>query len=135
VNRDGASAGPVVEVDQDDLLPGSEHELTADDGHALRWSDQRGFQVRVGVGVVVEPVVLVVAARRHKRFQQRRHVGNCAGLVFDRRHGDGSPGREHGAHATIDAGRTHNAVDPFGDVDDRAITGRLHPQHTTVDSH
>jgi hypothetical protein len=42
LHADGPAARAVVEVDQDDLLPGAQDQLTADDRDRLRWPDQRG---------------------------------------------------------------------------------------------
>ena len=66
----GPLARAVVEVDQHELLPGAEREPAADDRDHLGGADDRGALVGVGVGVVVEPVVLVVAAGRDQALEQ-----------------------------------------------------------------
>src|SRR5205823_5234690 len=60
---DRAVALPVVEIQQYHLLPGSERETALDDRDRLRGADDGRAHVRVGVGVVIEAVVLVVALR------------------------------------------------------------------------
>ena len=64
----------VVEVDEDDLLPGSERELAFYDRNRLRRSDHRCAQVCVRVGVVVADVVLVVTGRRDQPVEQRLEI-------------------------------------------------------------
>ena len=54
-----------------------------------------GAEVGVGVGVVVEAVVLVVAGARDQAVEQRLEVVDSAGLVLHRGDGDGRPGGEH----------------------------------------
>ena len=62
--------GAIVEVDQDQLLPGAERESPADHRDLLRGAEERGALVRVGVRVVVQPVVLVVALGRDETVER-----------------------------------------------------------------
>ena len=66
-----ALARAVVEVDQDQLLPGAERQAAADHRDLLRGADQGGALVGVRVGVVVQPVVLVVAVDGDEPVEQR----------------------------------------------------------------
>ena len=54
-----------------------EREAAADQRDLLGGADQRGALVGVRVGVVVEPVVLVVAVDRDQPVEQRAQVGDA----------------------------------------------------------
>src|SRR5450755_4076498 len=59
LDADRAFSGTIVEVEQHDLLPGSERQSSVDHGDRLRGTDQRRPLMGVRIGVVVEPIVLV----------------------------------------------------------------------------
>ena len=128
----GPVARAVVEVDQDELLPGAEREPPADHRHLLGGADQRGALVGVGVGVVVEPVVLVVALDRDQPVEQGPQVGDAAGLELHRRDRGGRPAHEGGDEPVVDRPLGHHPLDVGGDVDDVGITTGREPQFPAV---
>ena len=111
-------AGAVVEVDQDQLLPGPERQAPVDHRDLLGGADQRGALVRVRVGVVVQPVVLVVARRLGmSRSSSVAQVGDPAGLELHRRDCGGGPTHEGGDQSIRHGSVGHNPLDVGGDVD------------------
>ena len=80
--------------------------------------DQRGALVGVGVGVVIEAVVLVVALGRDEPVEQVPQVGDAAGLELHRRDCGGGPTDEGGDQSIVHGSRGHDPLDVGGDVDD-----------------
>src|SRR5918992_3306389 len=68
----------VVEVDQHELLPGAERETAVAHRDGLRGTYDRRSDVGVGVGVVVQAVVLVVALRRDQALEHIAEVPHAA---------------------------------------------------------
>ena len=92
LDDDGPLARAIVEVDQDQLLPGAEGEAAIEDRDRLRGTDPRRQLVGVGVGVVVEPVVLVIREVDHvgipprgepQLFSVNRHVSTLPELLAE----------------------------------------------------
>ena len=104
-------------------------------GNALRRAHDRRAQVGVGVGVVVEAVVLVVARARDQALEGGLEVAHAAGLVLHGRDRGGRAGHEHGHHAAVGLGLLHHAAHPLGEVDDVAVALGRQPQEAAVDGH
>src|SRR5690242_8318262 len=97
LDDDPPGAGPVVEVDEHDLLPGAEQQLAAGEGNRDRRPDEGGPHVAVPVGVGVALVVLPAVVLGDEALEGVVEVLVAAGLVLDRRHAAGRMGHEHGA--------------------------------------
>ena len=110
-------------------------EPAVDDRDRLRRADHGGAQMGVGVRVVVEAVVLVVAGARDQAVEQLLQVVDAARLVLHRRDRDGRAVANTVDHAAIDAGRGDDARDSRRDVDDVPVARRLHPEQTAVNGH
>ena len=125
----------VVEVDQDQLLPGAERQSPADHRDLLRGADQRRALVRVGVGVVIQPVVLVVALGWDERSSSARRSATPPGsnsivviaAVDPRTKAVTSPS------ATGPYG--HDPLDVCGDVNDVGVPLRRVAQLPAVHGH
>jgi len=91
--------------------------------------------VRVRVRVVVARVVLVVARGRNQAVEEGLQVGDPAGLVLHRRHGDRRADREDDRHAGLHPGARDDRADAVGQVRDRAVPGSAQPQQPAVDGH
>src|SRR6185436_1091560 len=98
-----ALARTVVEIEQHNLLPGPELEPSPRNRDRLRWTDDRGPLVRVRVGVVVEPIVLVVPLRRNQAIKHRSEVAHPTGLVLHRRDRCGRAADERRCLPVLDA--------------------------------
>ena len=108
----------VVEVDEHQLLPGSECETAVLHRHDLRGADDRSALVRVRVRVVVEAVVLVVAVRWDQPVEQGTQVVDPARLEFhggDRRRRSADEG---GSLPVGSPGVGDRRLHAAGDVDD-----------------
>ena len=82
----------------EDLLPGSEEELSIGDGHSQRRPEERGLEVGVAVAIVPCAFMAVVAAGRDEAVEEGGQIAFEAGFgdlsyfnrAFRRRFG-GSP--------------------------------------------
>ena len=132
---DGPLARAVVEVDQDEVLPGAERQASVEDRHGLRWADHGGALMRVRVAVVVEPVVLVVAGGRDQSLEHRPQVGDAAGLELHRRDRRRRAADECERLSRLDAGLLDESPDRVGDVADVGIPPSGEAQFGCVNRH
>ena len=103
LDHDGSLPRAVVEVDEDQLLPGPEREPPALDRHDLGRADDRGPLVGVRVAVVVQAVVLIVAAGRRSCTPPGSYSIVVIAAVDPRTNADASPSA---APAAATASRT-----------------------------
>ena len=101
----GPIPGPGVKLDQDDLLPGPQGHLSADDGHGQRGTQEGGAHMRVTVVVMPGLFVLVASRLGGKAFESRLEIViDETGLEFRR----GNPRRrahvEDRDNAVVDVG-------------------------------
>ena len=97
--------------------------------------DQRGALVSVGIRVVIEAVVLVVALDRDEAVDQVPQVGDAAGLELHRRDCGGGPTHEGGDQSIRHGSCGHDPLDVGGDVNDVGVPLRRVAQLPAVDGH
>jgi hypothetical protein len=103
------------------LLPGAEGEAAVDYRHRLRRTDQRRPLVGVRVGVVVEPVVLVLALRRNQPLEHLPQVVHPARLELHRRDRRGRATYERQGLTMVDFHLCDDSLHVAADVDHVAV--------------
>jgi len=135
-NQSGSNAGKlyhyftspraVVEIDQDDLLPGSQEQPAAGKWDHQRWADQGSPDV--GAAVVISPpeMVAVGAVGGRDLIQHALQVGDHPILELDGRQPGGGAGAEQGYRARIQLSFGYRSLNERGDVDGVGVP--LRPQ-------
>src|SRR5262245_22769354 len=80
-----ALAWPIVEVDENNLLPGAEKQLAVRERNHERRSEQRSTAVRMSVAVMPGVLVMVPRVPGRDALEHRGQVAHEARLVLDRR--------------------------------------------------
>ncbi len=83
LDYDLSAPGPVVQVQEDYLLPCAKCHLSFDEGHGEARPQDRGSDVRVAVSVTLSKVMGVVSILGRNPFQGPFHVLDEARLVLD----------------------------------------------------
>ena len=130
-----AVALTVVEIQEYELLPGAEGEAALDDRDRLRGPDDSRAHVGVGICVVVETVVLVVAVGRDQPLQRLAEIVHPARFVLHRRHGDRGPAAGHADDALLRAGGLHDAGHARRQVQDLAVAPGAESEDGAVHGH
>ncbi len=117
-------AGPIVEVDADDLLPGAHEQLAVGEGHGHRGPHQCRSGVAVAIRVGVAVVVLPLVALGGDAIEDAIEVGDATGLVLHG--GDGARGvrDEDGAEAVAEARVVHGLLCVGRDVENLSVARR-----------
>ena len=119
---DVAGSGSGVEVDEDNLLPGTECELGVDEGDGEGRAQERGADVGVAVVVVPGLFVLVEVVLGCEFFEGGGEVVvNESGFEFDGGDAGGGADVEEGDGAGGELGLGEGALGLGGDVDDVAV--------------
>ena len=93
---DAALPGPVVEVKQDDLLPGAQKQAVPGNGDGQRRFEKRGPDMGIAVAVAPAAVMLVGEILGKEALDGSPQIVDHAGLEFDGAQGRGGPGDEEG---------------------------------------
>src|SRR5215510_10837037 len=133
--NDLAPARSIIEIDQHNLLPGSEQQPAVLERHGQRASQQRSSDMRMAVAVV--PGVFVVIARvlRGDLFKRGGDVFEQSGFVFDRRDSGGRTRNEDQRLAVGESVTPEQRGDLRGDVDDVRVAARRERNRIGNESH
>jgi hypothetical protein len=75
-------AGPIVEINQNNLLPCSQRQLPAEDGDAKVRLQECGAEMGISVAITPSGVVGVIRVHRRDLIQRPSQVGERTRLIF-----------------------------------------------------
>ena len=113
-------AGPVIEVTQDDLLPGAQSHSSAGDRKTLRSAYERATQVRIAILVAPTCVVSVVCIRRSDLLKGTLEIGDAPGFKFQSGDTERGTGAGDVYDAYLNAASADDASDLGGNIQDMA---------------
>ena len=119
----GAWAG--VEIDENDLLPGTERQLVIDERDGERRAEHRRTYVAMSV-VVAPPLMVPILHRlRVEALERGDEIVNESGLVLDGRQPRGRAGHEDGRHPLVQLRIAHSLGDIRGDIENVPVAARI----------